>query len=130
MIDKLVALDRESQSGGAVLPSDVESVKRLRTRLEEARKSTLESFRLALLDGEVLIEKLTAMKETGTLDSRPAQILPAINAGRNFRMILIRVLLDFSDFSQIYFFNFSRSYWIFFEFFGDLFLKLIFINLP
>ena len=84
MIDKLVALDRESQSGGAVLPSDVESVKRLRTRLEEARKSTLESFRLALLDGEVLIEKLTAMKETGTLDSRPAQILPAINAGKNY----------------------------------------------
>lgn len=88
MIEKLTALDRESQSGiGAALPSDVESVKRLRFRLEEARKSALESFRLALLDGEVLIEKLTAMKELGSLDSRPAQLIPAVNSGKLLPLI-------------------------------------------
>jgi hypothetical protein len=56
-------------------------VKRLRTRLDDSRKSTLESLRLALLDSEIISEKLTAMKNLGSLDSRPGHIIPAVNAG-------------------------------------------------
>lgn len=63
------------------MPSDVESIKRLRNRLEESRKSALESLRRALQDGEILLDKLTTMKNLGTLDSRPNHILPAVNAG-------------------------------------------------
>lgn len=82
VIDKLASLDRETASTSS-LPSDVDSIKRLRTRIEESRKSALESLRLALQDGEVLIEKLTALKNLGTLDSRPGHILTAVNAGRS-----------------------------------------------
>lgn len=84
--DKLASLDRETQSGctTAQLPSDVDAVRRLKTRLEESRKSALESLRRALLDGDVLIEKLTAMRNLGTLDSRPGHILAAVNGGTTF----------------------------------------------
>ncbi|KAK4037071.1 hypothetical protein OUZ56_029111 [Daphnia magna] len=82
VIDKLASLDRETASTSS-LPSDVDSIKRLRTRIEESRKSALESLRLALQDGEVLIEKLTALKNLGTLDSRPGHILTAVNAALN-----------------------------------------------
>jgi hypothetical protein len=82
VIDKLASLDRES-AATSTLPSDVDSIKRLRTRIEESRKSALESLRLALQDGEVLLEKLTALKNLGTLDSRPGHILTAVNAGNN-----------------------------------------------
>ena len=75
-----MSLDKESTST-TPLPNDFESVKRLRTRLDESRKSTLESLRLALLDSEVITEKLTAMKNLGSLDSRPGHIIPAVNAG-------------------------------------------------
>lgn len=80
VIDKLASLDRES-AGTSPLPTDVDSIKRLRSRLEESRKSALESLRLALQDGEVLLEKLSTMKNLGTLDSRPGHIIPAVNAG-------------------------------------------------
>lgn len=80
VVDKLSSLDRESASTSA-LPTDVDSIKRLRNRLEESRKSALESLRRALQDGEILIDKLTEMKTLGTLDSRPGHILPAVNAG-------------------------------------------------
>lgn len=80
VFDKLSSLDRESASSSP-LPTDVDSIKRLRSRLEESRKSALESLRRALQDGEVLLEKLTVMKNAGTLDSRPGHILSAVSSG-------------------------------------------------
>ena len=104
VIEKLAVLDGESTS--TVLPHDVETVKRLSGRLDELRRSALESMRMALQvkisilnsqfqitteeqldvceqDGEVLIHNLTALKNQGTLDSRPGHILPAINTGNS-----------------------------------------------
>ena len=88
VIDKLMSLDKESTST-TPLPNDFENVKRLRTRLDDSRKSTLESLRLALLDGEVLTEKLTAMKNLGSLDSRPGHIISSVSAGIKCRDYLL-----------------------------------------
>lgn len=68
----------------------MDSIKRLIARLDESRRSALESLRLALLDGEVLLEKLTAMRNLGTLDSRPGHILAAVNAGNHFNFPLLK----------------------------------------
>ena len=90
VIEKLSSLNREATN--TALPTDVESVKRLIVRLEDQRRSALESHRLALQDGESLIEQLTILKNNGSLDSRPGHILPAVKLGklkRNFLMLFV-----------------------------------------
>ena len=79
VIAKLAALDAESSS--TVLPPDGEMTKRSASRLDDLRRLALESLRMALQDGEHLIHNLTELKNQGTLDSRPAHILPAVNTG-------------------------------------------------
>lgn len=79
VLEKLATLDRESLN--ATLPTDIESIKRLSCRLEDIRRSALESHRLALQDGQALIEQLTVLKNRGSLDSRPDHILPSVKLG-------------------------------------------------
>ena len=59
----------------------MEAVKRLFNRLEELRRSALESHRRALQDADALTDQLNVLKANGTLDSRPAHILPAVKQG-------------------------------------------------